>query len=233
MTKLGNMVIGLDEILVNTVSYSYNIIRNNWDKYGMIFKDFGDLSEEDLLSRTDRSLDAWLLKDELAKVMEEDKDLHKAMLLLLIEDIYSEDIYSELYPTMFSKKVLSDSILANENVTKVYIVENYYTDFMKECQERFINRYFNHEKIEYILLPLDINKADYIAENLTWNLLVDDNLENIYRILENKKTICENKEFLIPDNGYNQDIKPEAMVLAMARNVDIVHYGETKSANIK
>ena len=101
--------------------------------------------------------------------------------------------------------LMNPLFIDSERVKKVYILTRYIpaAGNMKAGKERFVKKFFDHPKIEMILVPSKEKKSDAIKERgINWDVFVDDELQNIDDFIENMN--IEGKEFIIPQFGYNK-----------------------------
>jgi len=63
--------------------------------------------------------------------------------------------------------------------------------------------------------------------------MLDDDLQVIYELISRENFDLSNKEFLLPEMGYNQKIDKDKFGLIAINNSSLVYYSDTKSINIK
>ena len=207
-TKPGVYIFDMDEVLVNISPPMYRVIRANWRKYNRWFKDLGPLTDEQILARDNFYVDEWLIKDEIKNLPEEEfKEVKSVIFKFLLNDFFNDPkLYDALIPTEMARGTLMNPMfIDSDRVKKVYILTRYIpaATNMKAGKERFVKKFFDHPKIEMILVPSKKKKSDAIKEKgINWNVLVDDELRNIDDFIENMD--IEGKEFIIPAFGYNK-----------------------------
>jgi hypothetical protein len=199
----GNFVFDMDEVLVDISPSNYNHIRMNWRKYNLWFKDLGPLTAEQVLARPEFYTDLWLLKDSINESPDRDATI-SLIRKNLLKDFFSADIYAKLEPTEFAKKtIMNKSFIEHNRVSKVYILTRVVGKEMIEFKKKFVRKWFNHPKVELLIVGLDEKKSDVLKRNnVTWNIFVDDELKNIIDFVE--AFDIKGKEFLIPKTGYNK-----------------------------
>lgn len=201
----GVFVFDMDEVLVNIGPLFYRTIRMNWVKYGPYFKDLGPLTDKQILERKLSHFDQWLLKDEYKNLPEEEYNkLMKKIRYMFKVDFFDVDVYSRLKPTEFARKTLMKKTFINHiRVEKVYILTRCVGNKMPEYKRKFVKKWFNHQKIEMIVVPENSSKADVLRKKgVNWDLFIDDEIKNIADFAE--KLNIDRKEFLIPRLGYNE-----------------------------
>ena len=231
MSDIDTMVIVLDGVLVNTEVYAYSKFRSNWDIYGEIFKDVGVLKEEKILDRTEKYLDKWLLKDELKELYDKDDEVKEELSRVMFNTIYSENMYDDLVPTSIGRKILMGGFIENKKIKNIHIIDQCVNEQDRMNKMEFISKYFDNDKINVTIIPNSDSISDYLSK-ISWRIFVCDDLDIIYDIVKNPNLELENKEFLIPEKGYNRDIDPVVFALIALSGGSIVHYGDTKSSNI-
>lgn len=184
----------------------YNDIRLNWRDYSRYFFDAGILTNEVLMQRPIYKLNEWLI---LAKYKNLTSGEYSALQLKIfgkfLKTFFTKDIYSKLGPSEFAKKTLMNSVYMNSpTINKVYILSKSLTSQQEESKRKFIKKYFNHNKIEFIHVPINGKKGEILKEyEIDFDLVVDDEIPNIRNIAEEFKDLTK-KEFLIPEYGYNK-----------------------------
>jgi hypothetical protein len=233
MTDTINIIIEFDEVLVNTAQICYSKIRNNWEEYEDIFKNVGELSEDKILRRTIRNLDEWLIKDELKDKFYSDIKFRKQLTNSLNKIIYEDgDIYSELMPTNFARKILMGSYIENKKIKNIYIVDKAIDKDDRNKKIKFIKEHFKNDKIKIIIDENEKNIMN-IFETINWSIFVTDNLDSIDKLLTNENIDISGREFLVPEKGYNQFISPDKFAVIALQESSLVYYGDTKSSNVK
>jgi len=203
----GNFVFDMDEVLVDISPIMYSTIRFHWRKYSKWFKDLGPLTPKEVHNRNLFLIDEWLLKEEIKALPEAElKELRKKIFKNLLFDFFNTDFYSYLKPTEFAKRTIMNPLfMDNMRVNKVYILTRYIpaAKNMVGFKKAFLEKWFNHPKVENIFIPSGKKKSDALKENnVVWNLFADDELKNIIDFIQN--TDINGKEFLIPKFGYNK-----------------------------
>lgn len=151
-------------------------------------------------------LNEWLI---LAKYKNLTSEEYSALQLKIfgkfLKTFFTKDIYSKLEPNEFAKKTLMNSVYINSpTISKVYILSKSLTPQQEESKKKFIKKYFNHNKIEFIHVPINGKKGEILKEyEIDFDLVVDDEIPNIRNIAEEFKDLTK-KEFLIPEYGYNK-----------------------------
>jgi hypothetical protein len=196
----GNFVFDMDEVLVDISALQYSFIRNNWSFFSQYLKDLGPLTKENILARPDFYIDNWLIKDEF----KEDKAVREKVKNFLIKEFFNTNFYKMLRPTNFAAKtIMNKPFIEHTRVKKVYILTRTLSDEMSRNKDEFVKRYFNHPKVEMILVKSSEKKSDVLKRhNISWNLFVDDEIKNIIDFVSNLD--IKGKEFLIPKTGYNK-----------------------------
>ena len=217
----GTFVFDMDEILVNISPALYNTIRYYWAKYSLWFNDLGSLSEKEVLDRPFFMISDWLIKDvykdENGKIKAAVK---KIIFNNLLDDFFKTDIYSELTPTDFAvKTVMNPSFIEHERVKKVIILTRINCEEMVPFKDAFINKWFNHQKIDVKICDFHEKKSDYL-KNVSWNLYVDDEIGNIRDVAENFD--LSGKEFLVPNFGYNK--LPMDLAILIREKGGVINY---------
>jgi len=221
----GTFIIDMDEVLVDISPAQYNKIRANWRKYSRFFNDLGPLTDQGVFNRPIYKISEWLLKDEYKNLEEDElKQTKKFIYSLITGDFFSTDLYSRLAPTDFARKtIMKRAFMEHVRVKKVYILTRYVDDVMLESKKKFINKYFNHSKIEIIPVPLAEKKSDYIKKlGISWNVFIDDEITNITDFAENLN--IEGKEFIIPKKGYNE--MPDLLDILIREKGAVCNYYE-------
>lgn len=201
-------------------------IRQHWSKYSKYFRDLGELTHKEIYERKFFNLNEWLIKDDFIKLTSKEYSAIQIVIMNeLKNDFFNSDIYSFCTPSLFAVKTLMNKkYMDNENLDKVYILSRNITDAQKESKLKFISKYFNHPKIEYINVDKRENKGKVLKDNkIQWNILVDDEIPNIRDIVEEYKDDLEGKEFLIPEYGYNK-IPEELKIIIDVKGSSINYY---------
>jgi len=198
----GNFVFDMDEVLVDLSPPQYSFIRMNWVFFSRYFKDLGPLTRKKVLDRPLFFMDDWLMKDEYSD--EKYQDIQKLVKDFIIERYFSSDLYAVLKPTNFAQKtIMNPSFIEHKRVNKVYILTKTINEKMTESKKKFIKKWFNHPKVELVIVQLNEKKSDIMKKNnITWNVFVDDDLPNIIDFVQNYD--ITGKEFMIPKTGYNK-----------------------------
>jgi hypothetical protein len=196
----GNFVFDMDEVLVDISALQYSFIRNNWSFFSQYFKDLGPLTRENILARPEFYLDEWLIKDEYKN----DKPTRKIVKDFIIRNFFNTNFYKLLKPTKFAvKTVMNRAFMEHVRVKKVYILTRTLSDEMSNNKKEFIDKYFNHPKVETVFVKSNEKKSDVLkSKNVSWNLFADDEVRNIVDFVSNFD--IKGKEFLIPKTGYNK-----------------------------
>lgn len=109
-------------------------------------------------------------------------------------------------------------------VKKVYIISRNVAEAQAKSKEQFVQRYFNHPKIEYISVDKEKSKAQTLKElEIDWDVFIDDELPNIRDVAENFQNL-EKKEFIIPEYGYNRHMPQELKFLIETRGGIITYF---------
>lgn len=203
----GNFLFDMDEVLVDISPMMYSTIRMHWRKYSKWFRDLGPLTKEEIHARDMFYVDDWLMKDEIKNLPEaEYKKIKQHVFRELVNDFFNFDIYGALEPTAFARgTIMNPAFMDSDRVNKVFVLTRYITlaKNMPESKRKFVKEWFNHPKVQLVLVPSAKKKSKAIKElGVEWNILVDDELKNIRDFIENMD--IEGKEFLVPSLGYNQ-----------------------------
>jgi hypothetical protein len=196
----GIYVFDMDEVLVDISPSMYSFIRQNWREYSFWLEDRGPLTPKQIFERDNFYLNCWLLNDKTRKSERQQKILNQK----LISEFFQTDIYKDLSPTAFAQKTLMNKVFMDHvRVEKVYILTRSMTDEMTKSKQAFIKKWFNHPKIELLIVEPKEKKSDVLKKHkINWNLFVDDELTNIADFV--KAFDIKGKEFLIPSTGYNK-----------------------------
>ena len=193
------LVFDMDEVLVNISPQWYRLIRENWNLFEGKVKDLGDLTEAQVLSRDKYYIEEWLrLGDSLNPEVNE-----------LILDLYRKgDFYAGCVPTSIGDSL---QILAQQSVVKkIYIVSHTIPETL-DSKLKFVKKYFNHDKIEFVSIPLNTTKSEFL-NTIEYTTFVDDSPEVMKDVITNTKS--DFKEFLMPELGYNNlNDHPELLAL--------------------
>jgi hypothetical protein len=198
----GNFVFDMDEVLVDISPLQYSFIRSNWTYFSMYFKNMGPLTPDQVLARPVFYMDEWLVKDEYKNNGYE--DLKSTVRSFMVKNYFETDMYGNLNPTKFAQRTIMNKIFMDHSrVNKVIILTKTVSDKMTENKKKFIKKWFNHPKVETVIVQLNEKKSDILKKHgLSWDLFVDDDLPNIIDFIENYD--IKGKEFLIPKTGYNK-----------------------------
>ena len=202
----GIIIMDFDDVLVNSSTKAFSLIRSNWRVFNRWFVDSGPLSEEEIYARKAFSFNDFLLKKEFINLTpKEYTALHLLIDAELGKRVFNGTLYDDLEPTKLARKTLMNEMyIGSSNIKKVYILSRNMTEAQHQSKLRFIKKYFSNEKIEYIDVKYNENKADVIKHNkVDWNLVIDDELKNIRDIVEAEENMTR-KEILIPQYGYNK-----------------------------
>jgi hypothetical protein len=187
------VVTDMDEVLVNISPKWYRKVRENWNIFAPYFRDLGDLTDLQVLQRPIYLMNDWLKKDEIPKLPEEIVEAY----LSLYRD---NNFYEDLHPTAFGKGI---GVLSRQNfLEKIYIV-SHTVKGGEDSKVQFFRKWFNHPKIELVMLPTSTPKSEYI-KGIAYNTFIDDSPAVMYDVIKNTSSFL--KEFMIPQLGYN-DIK--------------------------
>jgi len=216
----GNFVFDMDEVLVDISPSNYSFIRMNWTYFSMYFRDLGMLTKKQIMNRPLFYTDKWLLKDEFQG--DEHKKLHKDIRTFIIKKYFSTDLYATMTPTEFARKtIMNPSFIDHNRVNKVIILTKTINDKMTDSKMKFINKWFNHPKVETVIVKTNEKKSDILKKHgIDWNLFVDDDLTNIIDFVQNYD--IKGKEFLIPRTGYNK--MPLALDLLIKEKGGVYNY---------
>jgi hypothetical protein len=147
-------------------------------------------------------MDKWLMRDEfLGDNHKKTRDMVRSY---LIKNFFNTDFYSLLKPTKFAQKTIMNKVFMDHSrVKKVYILTKTLSDEMSKNKVKFIEKWFNHPKVELVLVNHNENKSEILKKSsISWNIFVDDDLKNITDFVQNID--ITGKEFLIPKTGYNK-----------------------------
>jgi hypothetical protein len=221
----GNFIFDMDEVLVDISPSFYRSIRFNWRKYNRWFNDLGPKDKKEIINRPVFEIDQWLLKDSIKKLSQDKKELiTNDIKKLIFGDFFSQDIYYFLEPTEFARKtIMNKSFIEHARVNKIYILTRCVGTLMVKYKKNFVKKWFNHPKVELIIVDIDEKKSDVIKKlSINWNLFVDDEIRNIADFAENFN--IEGKEFLIPATGYNK--MPLALDILIKEKGGVYNYYE-------
>lgn len=229
--KIGNIILDMDEVIVNISPIVYRMLRDPYREFFKdVFEDKGDLTDEEILQRPSLFLENWLIKEDLKEDFVPGNPFFDFVISMIIELIYKKDFYDLLKPTQFANEILNNPLIMNSgDIKKVYIVTKVFKDApeMIDYKIKFLNKHFPQfiNKIELIGLTENEKKSEIIInKNLDFELIVDDSLENIIDYITNPNLNIDNKEILMPALGYNQEIPPEIVALAIKRNISFSSY---------
>jgi hypothetical protein len=201
----GIYIFDMDEVLVDISPSNYRAIRFNWRKYHQWFKDYGPLTKAQIISRPEFQIDEWMFRDEINRMPDAERIPLKAKIKqIMFKDFFNKDIYAYLEPTIFARKtLLNKSFMDHNRVEKVYIVTRYTDKTLEDAKKKFVKKWFNHPKVEFLGVPYTSKKSELFKTlGVNWNVLIDDELKNIADFAENFD--IKGKEFLIPITGYNE-----------------------------
>lgn len=198
----GNFVFDMDEVLVELSPLQYTFIRNNWTFLSQYFRDLGPLTYEQVMERPLFYMDKWLMKDEYNG--DQHSKVRNMIRSYIIKNFFNTDFYSLLNPTKFAQRTLMNkTFIEHSRVKKVYILTKTLSETMNKNKEKFIKKWFNHPKIELVIVNPREKKSEVMKRlGVSWSIFVDDDLRNILDFTENMD--ISGKEFLIPKTGYNK-----------------------------
>jgi FMN phosphatase YigB (HAD superfamily) len=200
----GVYIFDMDEVLVDISPDNYRSVRFNWRKYHKWLKDYGPLTAKQIINRPEFQIDEWMIRDEFRSLPEPElSKLRKTIKETLFADFFGKDIYAYLEPTAFARKTLMNkSFIDHNRVQKVYIVTRYTDKKLEEVKKKFIKKWFDHPKIEFVGVAYTEKKSEIFKKlEVNWNVLIDDEIKNIADFAENFD--ITGKEFIIPRTGYN------------------------------
>ena len=223
--KMKNIVFDFDDILVYQAYDLYLLIRRSWNKYSRYFKDFGMLKKKDVYARSEFDFIEWLLKDEIKSDPLKNTVSRNVLSKMFKDELFSKNIYKSIEISEFCQKTLMNkAFMENIDVEKIYILTRNVTPEMESYKKDFINKNFKFkkDKIEMISVLENEKKSD-VMKKLDWDLFVDDDIRNIRDVAENCN--IENKEFMIPEYGYNQ-MPPELSILIYEKGSTFSYFGQ-------
>lgn len=204
-------------------------MRSHWEHYDKFLVDKGFLTNEEIYNRNMFRLNEWLAKIE--NINRESKEYLAMQLVVyqqMIKDTLSDDVYGRMTPTKFARKTLMNTMYIDDSkIKKVIILTRNVSESQAESKRRFVEKLFNHPKIEMIEISRDENKGEaLLSRGIDWKLMVDDEIPNIHDITIAYKGNMSGREFLIPEYGYNK--MPEYLELLIAGQGAAFTYYETK-----
>ena len=218
-----------DDVLVNFSEIMYRAIRLNWREFSRYFKDPGDISNQILMARRAYNLNEWLIRPEYVEYTSEQYSaLQIKIMAKFVEKIFSKDVYIDAEPTEFAKRTIMNPVyMENDNVSKVYILSRNITKTQNDSKEKFIKKYFNNSKVQYISVNKGERKSDAMKRcGIDFDLFIDDEIPNIRAVAEDFSSLNK-KEFLIPKYGYNK-MPPELQLLIEEKGGIITYYDPFK-----
>jgi succinate dehydrogenase flavin-adding protein (antitoxin of CptAB toxin-antitoxin module) len=152
-------------------------------------------SYKTVLSRKDFHLNKWLSNQ--AMELTEDQKTEVFDRFYALYD--NEDFYGECYPTKMCQGLQRASM--QSFVKKIYVVTRT-SENTRESKEKFIRSFLGSNKVEIMFVGRNEKKSDYINQIDNVNMIIEDELSNIYDIAENCTHLKE-IDLYIPYTGYN------------------------------
>jgi hypothetical protein len=223
--KGGTIIIGLDDVLVDTSTALYQAIKSDWPRFSPYLVDLGLLDQKHIHSRPLYQFNDWLIRPELRKLPANDYANVQARLIKSIEsDFYSQDYLQSARITRFAAgSLLNPKYMASGTVERVWVCSPFIEREKGDAERReaFIARAFPDKKVSPFVYPASQDLKDAIAsKRIEWDLLVIDDAAAVRRIAESYRTLSK-KEFLMPRYGYN----------AIPREVEILIEGKGGAIN--
>lgn len=198
------IVSDFDDVLTYIAPKWFKKIMENkeyFKKFLNLPENFSPNQANNILYRNEFYLDRFLLK----KLPFDEKELEECFKKL--NDIYIEDpnFYDDLLPSAIARSL--SITLGQSMVKKLYIVtRSVESNF--DSKQALIQRMFasNMNKVEVVFIDKNEKKSDFIKTLSRVDLLIDDELKNIYDILENCENV-RNADIYIPSMGYNKPTK--------------------------
>jgi phosphoglycolate phosphatase-like HAD superfamily hydrolase len=148
-----------------------------------------------VLSRKDFHLNKWLSNQTLMLTEQQKREVFDRFYALYD----NEDFYGECRPTKMCQGLQRAAM--QSFVKKIYVVTRT-SENTRESKERFIRSFLGSNKVEIMFVGRDEKKSDYINKIDVVDMIVEDELSNIYDIVENC-THLEEVDLYIPRTGYN------------------------------
>lgn len=225
MDKHAVFIVDCDDVLVNFSSLLYSYIRSNWRKYSRWFADFGELTDTELQNRQFYQLIEWMIQKKYINLTSKQyTSLVKVILADFEKNFFSTDVYRDCVPTKFADRTIRNQAFIDSNsVEKVIILSRNVTDEQSRSKERFLKKYFDHPKIEYINVGLHEKKSDALKRHGITQIqcFIDDELTNITDIATSFP--LQDAEFIMPRFGYNK-VDPSLEILIKGKGATLTYY---------
>jgi hypothetical protein len=208
--------------------YVYKNVKSNWRIYKKYFWDPGCLTNYEIQQRKYFFVNEWLIQEKYKNLSSKQYSaLQLKIWKLIVETCFKHDCYKCIEPTPFAKRTLMNPLFINDpKVEKVYIISRNICEEQSESKKQFIERYFNHPKIEYISVGHGKSKAEALMDaNIQWDVFIDDEIPNI-RDLAEKTEDLTGREFIIPEYGYNRNFPQELKFLIETRGGKITYFDQ-------
>lgn len=213
------IVADCDEVLTNISPLWSHLIHKHGDYFGKYF----DLVENfdykkdysKVLMRDEFYLNNYFRKKGLELSEEEEKELFKRFFSLYD----NEHFYKFCKPTRMCHALVG---LCNTNyINKLYIVSRT-TDNTEKNKRLFLENTFKglKNKVEFIPVPMNGKKSDVINGIGRVDVFMDDELKNVYDVIENVKG---EMDIYIPKLGYNKPTE-KLKELSEKNNKNILYY---------
>lgn len=164
-------------------------------------KKYNKVMSNNILLRDEFYFDGFLFKKDVKFSDEEIIDIKNKMYELYVND---RNFYDDLLPSAMGRSL--SLALGQSMVEKLYVVTRSSPNH-HQTKETFIHRLFanNMDKVEIVYIDIDRNekKSDFIKNLPRVDMLLEDELKNIYDILENCNNV-KNMDIYIPSCGYNK-----------------------------
>jgi len=225
MNKHAVFIIDCDDVLVDFSSEMYSYIRSNWRKYSRWFSDLGELTPEEIQARRFFNMTEWLIqKKYTALTSKQYTTLARLIFSDMEKHFFTTDIYHGSVPTKFADStVRNQAFIESSNVEKVIIISRNITDEQEESKRRFLKKYFDHPKIEYLMVGRDEKKSDALRRYgiSSVQCFIDDELVNVNDIATSFD--LHEAEIIMPRYGYNQ-VDPALDLLIRGKGGSLTYY---------
>jgi hypothetical protein len=172
-------------------------VSNNDEDMKRTFINWGNLSDREILERPEYYLDKWL---DIGVNQNTKPRLTKSTFMKFMKLYLNDNFYDDLKLTPFGEAL--KFYLNNNFVDKVTILTHTFNENL-ESKKNFLLTHFNNEKVSIEFIGHNIKKHKFINDNkIEYDLFVDDRLDTVLEVIEN--TNSDNKEFLMPEMGYNK-----------------------------
>lgn len=208
-SKRQTMVCDLDEVLVETVAAWFIKVLVKYDLVNTVLEKHLDmnlpiseleLAIVDLVGKRKNYMIVDFMQKELGCKLSREE----------IENVYldHEDFYNDLHPTSSFAKAIS-SICSNKDLNIQVVILSHYPNesdptTIISSKAKFVKRFFPYAELHH--LEWTIPKSEFISEHYpNYSTFCDDRLDIIEDVMFN--TYSRNKEFMMPNLGYNEPTK--------------------------